>query len=216
MDTAVALVQAYLQVNGYFTVVEYPVLEAGRARGARVLTDLDILAFRFPGAGRALGPSPPSRTVGELAFAPDPELRVSVGHHDMIVGEVKEGRARLNHATRDPMVLMSALARFGCCPPHEAEMAVRRLLREGLATLSNGHCVRLVAFGADTPSAPRRCLLVPMEHVLSFLRGHLLQNWESLRHVQLRQPALALLALITKFEHGGSEHRPGDERRGPR
>jgi len=30
MDTAVALVQAYLNVNGYFTVVEYPVLEAFR------------------------------------------------------------------------------------------------------------------------------------------------------------------------------------------
>lgn len=26
MDTAVALVQAYLQINGYFAVVEYPVL----------------------------------------------------------------------------------------------------------------------------------------------------------------------------------------------
>lgn len=27
MDNAVALVQAYLHVNGYFTVAEYPVLE---------------------------------------------------------------------------------------------------------------------------------------------------------------------------------------------
>jgi hypothetical protein len=28
MDTAVALTQAYLHVNGYFTVTEYPVLES--------------------------------------------------------------------------------------------------------------------------------------------------------------------------------------------
>ena len=36
MDNAVALVQAYLRVNGYFTVAEYPVLEATReARPAR-------------------------------------------------------------------------------------------------------------------------------------------------------------------------------------
>ena len=27
MDTAVGLVQAYLRVNGYFTVAEYPVLD---------------------------------------------------------------------------------------------------------------------------------------------------------------------------------------------
>ena len=51
MDTAVALVQAYLNVNGYFTVVEYPVLEAYRGGHARSVTDLDVLAFRFPHAG---------------------------------------------------------------------------------------------------------------------------------------------------------------------
>lgn len=51
MDIAVALVQAYLHVNGYFTVVEYPVLEAHRGGQARSVTDLDILALRFAGAG---------------------------------------------------------------------------------------------------------------------------------------------------------------------
>jgi hypothetical protein len=30
MDNAVALVRAHLHVNGYFTVCEYPVLEAAR------------------------------------------------------------------------------------------------------------------------------------------------------------------------------------------
>jgi hypothetical protein len=39
---------------------------------------------------------------------------------DMIVGEVKEGRARLNDRARDPSVLRAALVRFGCCAPHEA------------------------------------------------------------------------------------------------
>jgi hypothetical protein len=50
MDTAVALVQAHLQVNGYFAVTECPVVEALRHHGYRTATDLDILAFRFPGA----------------------------------------------------------------------------------------------------------------------------------------------------------------------
>jgi hypothetical protein len=50
MDNAVALVQAYLQVNGYFTVTGYPVLEAAR-HGIEVATDLDVLALRFPGRG---------------------------------------------------------------------------------------------------------------------------------------------------------------------
>ena len=48
MDNAVALVQAYVRVNGYFTVAEYPVIEAARDGHYRAVTDLDILAFRFP------------------------------------------------------------------------------------------------------------------------------------------------------------------------
>ena len=62
MDNAVALVQAYLHVNGYFTVAEYPVLESLRHGGYRSITDLDILAFRFAGAGRPM----PSKRKGEI------------------------------------------------------------------------------------------------------------------------------------------------------
>lgn len=52
MDSAVGLVQTYLRVNGYFTVVEYPVVEL--RDDFRAATDLDILAFRFPGSGRVM------------------------------------------------------------------------------------------------------------------------------------------------------------------
>jgi hypothetical protein len=71
MDQAVALVEAYLRVNGYFTVSEYPVVEARRYGGFRTATDLDILAFRFPGAGRLV---PDAGTGDHHTYAPDPEL----------------------------------------------------------------------------------------------------------------------------------------------
>jgi len=45
MDNAVALVQAYLRVNGYFTVTEYPV-SGGRA-GAAVSRLSDIVSTRL-------------------------------------------------------------------------------------------------------------------------------------------------------------------------
>src|SRR5258706_14253126 len=48
MDHAVALVQAYLQLNGYFTSAEYPIIAAAGRNGFRTLTDIDVLAFRFP------------------------------------------------------------------------------------------------------------------------------------------------------------------------
>lgn len=63
MDTAVALVQAYLNVNGCFTIAEYPVLEAYRRRPARSVTDLDILAARCSGGkwgGGTDGPRHPT------------------------------------------------------------------------------------------------------------------------------------------------------------
>src|SRR3954471_15851958 len=48
MDHAVALVQAYLQLNGYFTSAEYPIIAQAGRNGAQMITDVDILAFRFP------------------------------------------------------------------------------------------------------------------------------------------------------------------------
>ena len=64
MDTSVALVQTYLRVNGYFTVAEFPVVETrrrGKYRDLRTLTDIDIMAFRFP---RALQQNPDSAGPG--------------------------------------------------------------------------------------------------------------------------------------------------------
>lgn len=43
MDATVALVQAYLQVNGYFTVGEYPILTVNRRGEARAATVIAYL-----------------------------------------------------------------------------------------------------------------------------------------------------------------------------
>ena len=74
MDNAVALVQAYLRVNGYFTVSEFPVIELRRREGYQTATDLDILAFRFPGSGRLVPVHGRPPQADESHFAPDPEL----------------------------------------------------------------------------------------------------------------------------------------------
>ncbi len=54
MDNAVALVQAYLRINGYFTVAEYTILRSHGADGVQMATDIHIMAFRFPGAVRQI------------------------------------------------------------------------------------------------------------------------------------------------------------------
>lgn len=96
MADAVDPVRAYLHVNGYFTVTEYPVLEQLRAGGHRTVTDLDLLAVRFAGAGPVAVTSQTGRPVVPVLLEPDPVLGADRRESDMIVAEVKEGRAELN------------------------------------------------------------------------------------------------------------------------
>ncbi len=49
------------------------------------------------------------------AFAPDPVLSVSGHVADMLIGEIKEGKAELNRNARSPNVLRTVLARLGFC-----------------------------------------------------------------------------------------------------
>lgn len=199
MDPAVALVRAYLHVNGYFTVTEYPVLEALDDGGHRTMTDLDLLAFRFPGAGRRVGAGAEGVLDG---FEPDPALDAPADRADMIVAEVKEGPAALNRAATKPAVLRVALARFGCCPVSAVDGAVGALKRDGHATLPSGHQVRLMAFG-QKPSEPLGNVhVVTLNHVTRFLRDYLDQYWEALRHAESKDPAIGILMALEKAERG--------------
>ena len=110
MDTAVGLVQSYLYMNGYFTVTEYPVLELMADGEYRTVTDVDMLALRIPGAGRS------SDSPGGPVVSVDPALAVDPDRVDIIIAEVKEGKAELNASARDPKVLRAALNRFGAVP----------------------------------------------------------------------------------------------------
>ena len=216
MDTAVALVQAYLHVNGYFTVVEYPVLEAYRREHARTVTDIDILAFRFAGAGHDIVRGHQPRPLGDHAFATDPVLQCPADRPDMIVGEVKEGAARLNAAMRDPAVLAVAMSRFGCCSREHSGEVVRQLLSRGQVLTPAGHRVRLVAFGDIAGhDKPWACTAVPMRHVVQYLQNYLKDHWDVLRHAHIRDEAFGVLALIEKWGVGASSEtsNPLAERR---
>ena len=70
MDHEVALVEAYLRVNEYLPMSEYPVVEARHYGWSRTATDLEFLALHFPGAGRLV----PSEHEDEHSYAPDPVL----------------------------------------------------------------------------------------------------------------------------------------------
>lgn len=203
MDTAVALVEAYLNVNGYFTVCEYPILEVLRGGDVQSATDFDILAFRFARAAREMPSGGRRRAIGTLAFRPDPALDVPPARPDMIIGEVKEGRARFNDAARDPFVLAAALARFGCCDWDHAPGVIARLLKHGAAITPCGHRVRMVAFGSEPATEPcRKHVVIGIAQILRYLDSYLTQHWKELRKVQLKHPILGLLQLARKAGAG--------------
>ena len=200
MDNAVALVEAYLRVNGYFTVAEYPVLEAARDGRFRAVTDLDILAFRFPRAGRLITGQGPGRNGHR--FEIDPELGVAVEDADMIIGEVKEGRGRLNAAARDTEVLEAALLRFGCVSEGETARVVEEIVRAGTATLVSGHRVRLVIFASLPDDGERSVPTIRLGHIVGFLQSYLREHWEALHTAEFKDPVFGFLAMLEKAARG--------------
>ena len=196
MDNAVALVQAYLRINGYFTVAEYPILKSHGPSDVQMATDIDILAFRFPGAVRQIV-GQRGRDRREVLSIPDPNLDVPTGSPDMIIGEVKEGRAQLNKSMRDPSIVSATLARFGCCDLAQAAGTAQKLLRSGRAETLEGHVVRIIVFASEGADE-RRFQLISLAHVTEFLRSYLREHWQVLRHAQFRDPVISLLITLEK------------------
>jgi len=197
MDTAVGLVQSYLYMNGYFTVTEYPVLELMADGGYRTVTDVDILALRIPGAARG-------RSDTDLSvLAVDPELDVDRDRIDLIIGEVKEGRAELNSSARDPDVLRAALNRFGAVPDERIGPVIDQLLEDGEAEHPDGARVRLMSFGSRPP-LKRHTRYHWMLHgdLLGFMHRTISENWSAAETIQSKDPSLAFLILLEKSVRG--------------
>jgi hypothetical protein len=149
---------------------------------------------------------PTKATPGALVPAPDsvgpdPALGIPADQPDMLIAEVKEGRAELNAGATDPAVLQAAVIRFGCCDPVSAPKIAEQLRRRGRTTLPNGHPVRLAAFGSTAgDGAGGRYLRLTHGHILRFLRDHLRQHWQSVRIGEAKDPAFGFLMLLEKAE----------------
>jgi hypothetical protein len=204
-DHAVALVEAYLQLNGYFTSAEYPILARAGRGGAQMITDIDIMAFRFPSGLPAATKrrAPRGLDLSDL----DPGLGVSPNTVDMVIGEVKEGRVNINTGIRDRDVLRAVISRLGDAAGHE-EGIIENLLDTGTATLGSGYVVRLIAFGAFPPGDEvPPCRIISLGHVLEYLQNYVRRHWSVLRHLQFKDPAFGFLMTLEKAKRGGAGRR---------
>lgn len=199
MDNAVSLVRAYLQLNGYFVVTEYPLVEQDERKKLRTLTDIDILAFRFSQAGRLISSSH-SWHQDEQIHKPDPALQASVHQPDMIIAEVKEGYAKENKNMFREEVLRSILTRFGCCSNEEFSSLYKHFQQTGKAELSSGHLLRSFVFGSRIAQSKKSFTpeFISMQHVLNFLNNYIDDHWDYFRTANFRDPALSFLVALKK------------------
>jgi hypothetical protein len=197
MDPAVGLVQAYLRINGFFTVTEYPVV-AGSGSGATTLTDVDILATRFPGAARWV----PGAAGRGHSLPADPRLAAHDDRLHMIIGEVKEGQAKLNRAAYTLPVIETVIRRFGCCARDPAATA-RAVVQNGSADTYVGTgmpCrIQRVVFAGLGGEAHERYDVISLQHVVTFLNDHLAQHRDIFLHTELKDETLGLMALLAKL-----------------
>ncbi len=199
MDTAVALVKTYLQANGYFTVTEYPILEGMNEANPRTVTDVDILAIRFPGAG---GYTTPTETGG-FQIDPDPALDPTDDMIDVIIGEVKEGHAMLNHAATEPEVLTAVLRRFGHLDDEVSGPVVDELIHEGRAVRPGGIRVRLVVFASKPPNHSNPIFeWISLGEIASWMTDQVRKHWNVVKSVQSNDPILSFMVLFEKAARG--------------
>lgn len=210
MDTAVALVSAYLRFNGYMTAHEQPVLVGeGEPVQYRTATDIDVLAVRFPSSAVVVPHDAGSvKVADDLEVALDPALGVRPGCVDVLVAEVKEGKPRLNRTLRDPDVLYATLRRVDPGFANDRiERSVRQLIAEGEATCRTGGGerpwwrFRLLAFGtgaADPEGGPFE--VVQLRHVAMFLLRCMSRHRKVWNDARFSDPVLDLLHLFDKLE----------------
>lgn len=203
MNAGVALVEAYLHLNGYFTQAEIPVVR-GTAKGYHELTDLDVLAVRFPGAASVIPRGRPG-PEDDLLLEGDPLLGVSDDALDVVIAEVKEGKARINEGLRTREALRTALLRVGAVAEDRLDDLVERLRREGTVRLEAASAaglplrVRLLAFGEGTSGKRNGYTVVSMKQVARFVDDFLDRHHDVLTPAAIGDPVLGLLHLLRKL-----------------
>jgi hypothetical protein len=186
-----------LRLNGFFTVTEFPVVARTR-RAALSLTDMDILAVRFPHAQHWI----PGDGVADQELGRDKALDIDSESMQLIIGEVKEGKAWVNRSALKPQVLEAVVRRFGCCEDHPKRIA-HEILKFGSAnTAVNGiPCrVRLIVFGGvEDEYHPTRYTSLPLKHVVEYMNAYMLKYADVFQPAELKDEGLSIMALMAKL-----------------
>lgn len=206
MSIAVSLVRSYLEFCGYFVLAELPIRERYRTH-YQDITDVDIVAVRFPhepvaGSCKDLAPL-------DVFLGVDPHLGCFESGIDVLIGEVKEGQARLNRGLRRTETIEFALRRVGCCPEEDIADHARMILRNGHVKMEMPGgipCrVRTIVFAGYGEAQDSGVKTVSLNTCEVFIRQRLSESRKILYGVQFRDSVLGLIALQEKLVSGSIE-----------
>ena len=203
MNAGVDLVEAYLHLNGFLTLTELPVIRGG-TRGYREVTDLDILAARLPWAVYAV-PGGHAGPEDDFSLAVDSSQISNEERLDVIIGEVKEGKPKINDSMRSTDALLTALRRVGIGTDDQLLPLVEELKKRGETARGEGQGffvpfrVRLIAFGAGKGGEREDHTVVSLRHVARFVEGYLDRYHSILRPSDLPEATLGVLHLLRKL-----------------
>ena len=205
MDTCVALVNAYLRFNGYVAIPEQPVLVGeGRPFRYHTATDVDILAVRFPNAAVVVPrDSGTGNDQEDLLISVDSILDLMHDAVDVIVGEVKQSRPRLNPALREPDVLYATLRRVDPGFDEPLQDTIAEIIEKGEAICEAGGRkwrFRLFAFGEGSPVLEKGPFqTIQLSHVALYLIGCMREHHQVWKDAQFGDPILDMLHLFDKM-----------------
>jgi hypothetical protein len=197
MDIAVNLVENYLRLTGYLTLSEFEIQAQREDGGFDSITDVDIMAIRFPGPVYAGDPHESAQA--HLLLLDDPALLLEDDQIDVIIGEVKQGEARLNPGIKRHQVLHSVLRRVAWLFEGTIDGVVDDLGAKAACVVparGGGTIrVRLVAFGRASGNDLHT---ISHSHIVDTMVGFFTDMEEAFRPIQFRDPAPAMLSLLRK------------------
>ncbi|NNC93111.1 MAG: hypothetical protein HKN80_11550 [Acidimicrobiia bacterium] len=197
MDIGVDLVEAYLRLNGYFTITEFEVLRETTPNNFQTVTDVDVIAVRFPGPiyiadSHGKGESP-------ALLVEDPVLGLEPDTVDVIIGEVKQGEAVFNPGLTDHHTLHTVLQRVAWLYDDDVRQVARdlekRLVFYQAEPPDRKVRTRLVAFGRSPVNDMHT---ISLTHVFDTMIGQFEEYGDALRAAQFKNPAAALIRLLVK------------------
>lgn len=195
MDIGVELVEAYLRLNGYFTLSEMEITRRLEDGSYQTVTDVDMAAIRFPGDVLVAD----SHGDSEALLIEDPVLMLEDDTVDVIIGEVKQGPAVFNPGLTEHPTLHGVLQRLEWLYAQGAEEVISGLQDHRVChTEARGGGrvrTRLVAFGR---SPVNDINTIALSHMIETMLTFFERFDDALRPAQLKDPASGFLRLLVK------------------